>query len=145
LSVKAAWLNWSDSLGTSTLSASNPDNALAPQTLSAPSTNNWSNQRVFAIGAAIDLSPAVTLRAGYNYGRSPVPLDNLNPLLAAIGERHFTAGLAHKLTPGWSITYGIEVQQSANPKYNNPTLPFGANAQEQSNFPAFHFMSSHRW
>ena len=145
LSAKAAWLNWADSMRTSTLSASNPDNAFAPQTISAPSTNNWSNQRVFAIGAAIDLSPAVTLRAGYNYGRSPVPLDNLNPLLAAIGERHYTAGLAHKLTPEWTIAYGIEVQQSANPKYRNAALPFGPNAQEKSNFPAFHFMSSHRW
>ena len=100
---------------------------------------------VFAIGAAIDLSPSVTLRAGYNYGRSPVPLNNLNPLLAAIGERHFTAGLAHKLSPGWTIGYGIEYQQSANPKYTNAALPFGPNAQERSNFPALHFMSSHRW
>lgn len=100
---------------------------------------------MFAIGAAIDLSPTITLRAGYNYGRSPVPLNNLNPLLAAIGERHFTAGLAHKLAPGWSIGYGIEYQQSANPKYTNAALPFGSNAQERSNFPALHFMSSHRW
>jgi long-chain fatty acid transport protein len=145
LSVKAAWLNWADSIGTSTLSASNPDHPLAPQTLSAPSANNWSNQRVFAAGAAIELSATTTLRVGYNYGRSPVPLDNLNPLLAAIGERHFTAGLAHKLLPGWTIAFGVEYQRSANPKYTNATLPFGSDTQARSNYPALDLMVSHRW
>jgi long-chain fatty acid transport protein len=145
VSVKYAWLNWADSIRTSTLSASNPDHPLAPQALSAPSVNNWSNQRIFALGVAIDLSSLTTLRAGYNYGRNPIPLNNLNPLLAAIGEQHYTVGLVHRLSPEWAFAYGLEYQRGANATYTNPALPFGANAQERSNFPAFHVMLSHRW
>ena len=145
LSVKYAWLNWADSIRTSTLTASNPDNAFAPQVLSATSANHWSNQRVFAIGAAIDLSPATVLRVGYNYGRSPVPLQNINPLLAAIGERHYTLGLAHRLSPTMTLAYGLQYQRGANATYTNAALPFGANAQERSNYPAFDMMLSWRW
>ena len=145
LSFKYAWLNWASSLQTSTLTATAPDNPLAPPVLSSSSANNWNNQNVFAIGAAIDLSPGARMYLGYNYGRSPIPLQNLNPLLAAIGEHHFTGGFMHRLGTEWSLAYGIEYQRSANPVYTNPALPFGPNAQERSNFPAFDLMLSRRW
>lgn len=44
----------------------NPDSAFAPQTLSAPAANDWRNQGVFALGAAIDLAPDTKLRLGFN-------------------------------------------------------------------------------
>ncbi len=145
LSFKYAWLNWADSIRTSTLTASNPDNPFAPAVLSAPAANNWSNQNVFAVGAAIDLTPATRLLFGYNYGRSPIPLQNLNPLLAAMGEHHLTAGISHRLDTHWSVAFGMEYQRGANPVYTNPALPFGPNAQERSNFPAVDVMVSRRW
>ena len=145
LSFKLAWLNWAESIQTSTLTASNPDNPLAPAMLSSTAANNWRNQNVYAIGAAIDLSPQDTLLLGYNYGRSPIPLQNLNPLLAAIGEHHFTAGFSHQLGAEWKLACGFEYQRGAHAVYTNPALPFGPNAQERANYPAFDVMLSRRW
>ena len=145
LSFKYEWINWAASIQTLTMTATDPDNPLAPPVISAPGANNWNNQNVFAVGAAIDLSPDTTLRLGYNYGHSPIPQQNLNPLFAAIGERHLTAGLAHRLDSMWNIACGIEYQRGANAVYTNPALPFGPNAQERSNYPAFDLMVSRRW
>jgi long-chain fatty acid transport protein len=93
----------------------------------------------------IDLSSRVKLRAGYNYGRNPIPAQNLNPLLAVIGERHLTAGLVHKLSDGWTLAYGMEYQWGDKVVYTNPALPFGPNAEARSKFPAFDVMLSRRW
>lgn len=145
LSFKYAWLNWSDSIRTSTLTATNPDHPLAPPVMTSVAVNNWRDQHVMAVGTEIMLSSSTRLRAGYNYARQPVPLQNLNPLLAVIGEHHFTIGLAHSLGSGWSLAGGVEYQRGAKAVYSNPSLPFGANAQERSNFPVFDLMLSKRW
>lgn len=145
LSFKYGWLNWADSIRTSTLTASSPDNLLAPPVLTSVAVNNWRNQHVFALGTEIDLSRRTKLRAGFNYGRNPIPLQNLNPLLAVIEERHFTAGMAHALAGGWTLAYGMEYQRGAKAVYTNPSLPFGANAEERRNYPVFDLMLSKRW
>lgn len=145
LSFKYAWLNWADAIRTSTLTASSPDNALAPPVLSSVAVNNWRDQHVFAMGAEFDIAARTKLRVGYNYGRQPVPLQNLSPLLAVIGEHHFTAGVARDLGGGWSLAFGMEYQRGAKAVYTNPALPFGPNAEERSNFPAFDLMLSKRW
>jgi long-chain fatty acid transport protein len=64
VAVKVAWIDWSGALKTSTLHASNPDNSGAPSTLALPSTLNWRDQYVFAIGIAYDLTEKAILRAG---------------------------------------------------------------------------------
>ena len=145
LSFKYAWLNWAESMRRFTLTGSNPDNAVAPPVLTLSLTNNWRDQHVVAVGAAIDLSSATRLLIGYNHAGSPVPPENLNPLLATIAEHHFTAGLSHRLDSKWTVFFGVEYHRSANPVYTNTALPFGPNAQERSNFPAVDLMLSRRW
>jgi long-subunit fatty acid transport protein len=55
---------------------------------------DWKDQIVFAFGVAVQPADWLTIRAGYNYGKSPIPDDTLQPTLPAITEHHFTAGLS---------------------------------------------------
>jgi long-chain fatty acid transport protein len=145
VSVEYTFLNWARSLRTSTLSATDPDNPSAPPALSATSTLGWKNQHVFAIGAAYDLSERTVLRVGFNYGRNPIPARHTSPLLASIGERHYTFGIGYRLAPKWELSGGVEYQRGDRVVFTNPELPFGENAQERANYPVFHAMLSRRW
>lgn len=54
----------------------------------------WEDQTVYKIGFKYDLNTALTLRAGYNYGKAPIPEDQVlfNMLAPATTERHYTLG-----------------------------------------------------
>lgn len=143
-SVKLAWLDWAGAMAASTLTASNPDNPLAPP-LSQTQANEWKSQAVIAIGMAHTLDARTTLWAGFNYGRNPVPAGNANPLLAAIGERHLTFGASRQIDDAWRFGGAIEYQPGAKLTYTNPALPFGPGAEERNRYIAFHAMLSRRW
>jgi long-chain fatty acid transport protein len=68
-----------------------------------------------------------TFRAGYNYGKSPVPDDNLNPLFPAIVEHHLTLG--YGLTFGqWGVNLAYEhafENTQTNNNTNQQVNPFG--------------------
>jgi len=145
LSFELGWLQWSRRVGTTTLTATGPDHPLAPATLGSTSVHDWKNQWVVAAGVAWDLNDRLALRAGFNYGRSPVPAARTNPLLAAIGERHFTAGLVQRIDREWQAFYGIEITKSPRYTYDNAQLPFLPASRERNDFPALHVMFSRRW
>jgi long-chain fatty acid transport protein len=54
----------------------------------------WRDMNVFKFGAEIDLSKQFILRAGYSYGKQPIPDSELllNILAPAVTENHITAG-----------------------------------------------------
>ena len=143
--VKVAWIDWSGALKTSTLRATNPDDPGAPSTLALPSTLNWRDQYVFAIGIAYDLTEKAILRAGYNYGRNPIPANSLNPLLAAITEHHATFGAGYAFSPKWQLSGALEYSFHNKVRYDNPELPFGPGAEEENESIAVHVMLSRRW
>ncbi len=145
VAVKVAWIDWSGALKTSTLRASNPDNPGAPSALALPSTLNWRDQYVFAIGIAYDLTEKAILRAGYNYGRNPIPAKSLNPLLAAITEHHATFGAGYAFSPKWQMSGAVEYAFNNKVVYDNPELPFGPGAEEENESIAAHVMLSCRW
>jgi long-chain fatty acid transport protein len=145
VAVKVAWIDWSGALKTSTLRASNPDNPAAPSRLALPSTLNWRDQYVFAIGIAYDLTEKAILRAGYNYGRNPIPAKSLNPLMAATTEHHATFGAGYAFSPEWQLSGAVEYSFNNKVKYDNPELPFGPGAEEESESIAAHVMLSRRW
>jgi long-chain fatty acid transport protein len=70
----------------------------------------WDNQTVFKLGFAYKFSSDLTLRAGYNYGKSPIKLSptnasfNFNTLAPGIVERHLTLGFTKNLGADSSIT-----------------------------------------
>ncbi|MCB1157250.1 MAG: outer membrane protein transport protein [Leptospiraceae bacterium] len=54
----------------------------------------WRDQTVFALGFEYKPSKdSVAYRLGYNYGRSPVTADGINPLFPAVSEHHASTGL----------------------------------------------------
>jgi long-chain fatty acid transport protein len=145
VAVKVGWLDWSGALKTSTLHASSPDTPGAPPSLSLPSTMNWSDQYVFAIGVAYDLTEKAILRAGYNYASNPVPDGTLNPLLAAIAEHHVTFGGSYAVSRVWQVGAAVEYAINNQVTYQNPELPFGPGAEEENEYVALTVMLSRRW
>ena len=145
LSMKVDWLNWADALRSSTLQLGAPDQPAAPGSISQSSALNWRNQTVVSLGIAHVLNERTTLRAGFNYGRNPVPMETMSPLLASIGERHFTAGGSYRMSNGWELGGGVEYLPRASVSYSNPGAPLGVNAEEHVNYIAAHFMLSRRW
>ena len=145
VSLKVAWLDWSDALKSSTLTASNPDNPAAPSSISNSASLNWRDQFVFAVGVAYRASEATSWSAGFNYGKNPIPNETTNPLLAAFAERHVTFGVRHKLSANWELAGGIEYDLPKTVTYTNPEQPFGPGAQERGELIALHFGLSRRW
>ena len=58
----------------------------------------WQNQTVYKFGVAYQLNPQWTLKAGYNYGKSPIPNTQIafNTLAPAVVEQHYSAGFTWK-------------------------------------------------
>ena len=64
---------------------------------------NWEDQTVWCFGFAYQTTDALTLRVGYNYGKNPVPDENVNPLFPAIVEHHITGGASYRINDQNSI------------------------------------------
>jgi long-chain fatty acid transport protein len=59
----------------------------------------WTNQTVYKLGFDYQYSKNLSLRAGYNYGKSPIPEDQVlfNMLAPATVEKHVTFGATYTL------------------------------------------------
>lgn len=72
----------------------------------------WKNQTVYKLGAAYQYNDGLTLRAGFNYGKNPVELDDpaspmaftLNTLAPGIVEKHLTLGFTKAVSKDSSVT-----------------------------------------
>jgi len=113
------WINWSDTNGANQPAFEN-DLML---TGGMPWNLDWADQWVFKVGAQYEV-PAVkglAVRAGYNYGASPLSEDRAfeNVAFPAIAEHHFTVGAGYdtgKLTVNVAAQYSPEVKfQGSNP------------------------------
>ena len=67
---------------------------------------DWKNQWVYAVGVEYKAAKSLTLRAGFNYGKSPVRSGDLNANIVspAIVETHATVGLTYNLTKNFEIS-----------------------------------------
>lgn len=114
--------------------------------LCSTSTLDWRNQWVFALRVEHAQDARTALLICYNYDRNPVQPEYLNPLLAVIGERHFTLGMRRRADETWEAIGGIEyLLPKKKFRYTNSELPFGVNAQERDCCVALHFTLTHRW
>ena len=145
LAVKLEWLNWADALKSSTLTLNSPSQPGAPPSIVSVAALDWTNQTVIAIGVAHKVDERTTLRAGFNYGANPIPAHTTSPLLAAIAEKHFSAGGSHRFENGWELGGGLEYQPGARVSYSNPQAPLGVNAEERNKYVAVDVMLSRRW
>ncbi len=59
----------------------------------------WTDMTVYKLGMAHQWDDKTTLRAGWNYGKQPIPTDQLdfNLLAPAVVEHHYTVGLTRAL------------------------------------------------
>lgn len=69
----------------------------------------WQDMTVYKFGAQWEMQPDLALRAGYSYGKQPVPKDGVlfNVLAPAVIEHHFTAGLTKRLDPSKEISLAV--------------------------------------
>ncbi|MFC1772569.1 OmpP1/FadL family transporter [Pseudomonadota bacterium] len=80
----------------------------------------WQNQFVYKAGVQFEYNPKWTLRAGYNYGKAPIPEDQIafNLLAPATVEHHATAGFSYRQSPNieWSMSYMIAFKNTIKGK-----------------------------
>jgi long-chain fatty acid transport protein len=70
----------------------------------------WKNQTVFKLGVEYGLNSRMLLRAGYNYGKSPIPDSasdsqvTFNLLAPATVEHHYSVGFTYKASDTLEVT-----------------------------------------
>jgi long-chain fatty acid transport protein len=91
LAADVQWINWSDTMGEAL-----PEWSANPA--GEPAWNmNWDDQIVLKLGAEFAATKTIKVRAGYNYGKSPISKDGAMEAVAfpAISEHHFTVGAGY--------------------------------------------------
>ena len=127
------WLNWASAMNVVQIQASNPDFPVPLRNIETQFDMNWDDQWVLAIGAEYSLKGGHILRCGYNYGKNPIPDENLNPLFPAITEHHLTFGYGYlNLAKGWGMDFGWEhafenSETNPNPGVPGPTISHSQN------------------
>ena len=81
--MKLNWINWSDAMKNTVLTAKSPNNPSAAN-IQSTSTMDWDDQWVLATGIAYRYSEKTMLYAGYNYGKNPIPAQHSNLTVAGI-------------------------------------------------------------
>jgi long-chain fatty acid transport protein len=78
-----------------------------PDGIEVPMDPGWDDQTVFAVGVAFKATDRINLRAGFNYGESPIDEDNAdyNMILPAVVEQHYTVGGDYRLDDNWDIGF----------------------------------------
>lgn len=75
----------------------------------------WKNQTVYKLGVQYGVNNRLQLRAGYNYGASPIPDDQLtfNILAPATVERHYSVGFTYRPSEELEVT-GMYMYAASN-------------------------------
>lgn len=60
----------------------------------------WDDQTVYAIGVQKEIDPKTTLRAGFNYGKSPIGAEDVKSNIGslAVTEKHLSLGVTRQLS-----------------------------------------------
>jgi long-chain fatty acid transport protein len=114
LAADVQWINWSDTMGEGLPKYTNDTTVTGAQ----PFNMNWSDQTVIKLGAQLTPMKGLDLRAGYNYGKSPLDKDRAfeNMAFPAVAEHHITAGVGYhfsdKLAFNIAGMYALEAELS---------------------------------
>ncbi len=109
------WFNFSDVMDV--LDLKTPTGGVIPLKF------GWDDQMVYAFGLDFAVKPGLMLKAGYNYGKTPIGEEDVDSNLGSIAvvEHHFSIGVAKNwnkaLCSTLSYTHGLhnEVESSASP------------------------------
>lgn len=96
------WINWSESFDELTVKLSNGSNGTINSVAGDADIVDhvpldWEDRFVYRLGLEIEPVENVWLRLGYSYGKSPIPVENVTPLNAAITEHTLSAGVGFML------------------------------------------------
>lgn len=88
----------------------------------------WTNQTVYKLGFDYKYSKNLSLRAGYNYGKSPIPEDQVmfNMLAPATVEKHVTFGASYTLANKDELSFSF--MHAFKNVIKGPTMFPGASA-----------------
>ena len=91
------WINWSETMDKLAVKG--------PGGIEVPMDPGWDDQIIFAIGLAYRVNDRFNLRAGFNYGESPIDEASAanNMILPAVVETHYTVGADYTLNEHWDI------------------------------------------
>lgn len=66
----------------------------------------WENQTVYKLGIQYGVNNRLQVRAGYNYGKSPIPNDQMTftMLVPATVEHHYSAGFTYRANENLEVT-----------------------------------------
>ncbi|MEW6119354.1 MAG: outer membrane protein transport protein [Pseudomonadota bacterium] len=66
----------------------------------------WKNQTVYKLGIQYGVNNRLQVRAGYNYGKTPIPDDQVtfNLLAPATVEKHYSVGLTYRANDNLEVT-----------------------------------------
>lgn len=95
------WINWADAFDELVIRLNNGNNNDINGVVGTPNIYDavplrWEDQFVYRLGVEFQATDAIALRAGYTYGKSPVPDSTLTPLTAAIMEHKLGGGVGWK-------------------------------------------------
>lgn len=95
------WINWADSFDELVIRLKNGSNndingVLGTADIYDVVPLRWEDQFVYRVGVEFQATDAIALRAGYTYGKSPVPDSTLTPLTAAVMEHKLGGGVGWK-------------------------------------------------
>lgn len=143
--VEVEWIDWSQSMSSSSLYAANSRQAGAPAVFAFDSPLNWKDQYPMSIGVMYQLNPLTELRAGYSHAQNPTPGSTQNPVFAVIAENQIALSARRHLPARWTLNLGAEYQPYHKRSYDNPSLPVTADAAETNNYLWAHLMIGRCW
>lgn len=81
----------------------------------------WKDQTIYKFGVNWGVNQRLQLRAGYNYGKSPIPDDQLtfNTLLPVTSDKHYSVGFTYKATDELEITGTYMLAPNASQQSSN--------------------------
>lgn len=97
----------------------------------------WRDQTVYKLGVAYKATPDLTLKAGLNYAKTPIPDDRLtfNLLAPATVERHYSVGMTYKLSENLDVSaMFMRATQNSQTASRMQVIGVGAFAMSQNYF-----------
>ncbi len=150
IAVDTKWINWSSTMDVVSLVVG--DGTLPPfsdgqggSTDTMPFQMKWEDQMVYALGIEYAINEMNTVRAGFNYGKSPVPDNYLSPLFPAIVEKHVTLGYGLDLgNLGFDLAYELGLENTQTNNNDNAMVnPFGPGITVSHSQNTIHFETAY--
>ena len=118
IALQLDWINWAGAFQTLPVKLSNgtaPVSGVLGSTFQDNIPLNWQDEFVYRLGLEYAVMENLFLRAGYAYGKSPVPDSTLTPMTAAIMEHTLTAGIGYQWR-NWEfdLAYQYDIPNTRN-------------------------------